>query len=66
MARVEESASDINIWDSDIPELVFAILDFLWNAKPHLDQSRLKSIQYLDLGFSLSDWRAFVFFDWAG
>ncbi|EPS42592.1 hypothetical protein H072_3386 [Dactylellina haptotyla CBS 200.50] len=44
MAKIEEVASEINIWESDIPEIVFAILDFLWNARPHLDPSRIKRI----------------------
>ncbi|KAF3902418.1 hypothetical protein ABW20_dc0105194 [Dactylellina cionopaga] len=44
MARIEEAASEINIWESDIPDLVFTILDFLWNARPHLDSSRIKRI----------------------
>ncbi|KAK6539335.1 hypothetical protein TWF694_009568 [Orbilia ellipsospora] len=44
MAKIEETASEINIWESDIPDLVFAILDFLWNARPHLDSSRIKRI----------------------
>ncbi|EPS42549.1 hypothetical protein H072_3473 [Dactylellina haptotyla CBS 200.50] len=44
MAQIEETASDINIWDSDIPDLVFDILDFLWSARPHLDQSKVKRI----------------------
>ncbi|KAF3931115.1 hypothetical protein ABW20_dc0108053 [Dactylellina cionopaga] len=38
------------IWDTDIPELIFSILDFLWHARPHIDQSRLKR-----LGSSLKD-----------
>ncbi|KAK6504578.1 hypothetical protein TWF481_006517 [Arthrobotrys musiformis] len=36
------SSPRLEIWDSDIPELIFNILDFLWCAKPHFDQSKLK------------------------
>ncbi|KAK6333423.1 hypothetical protein TWF718_011236 [Orbilia javanica] len=33
-----------DIWESDVPHLVFLILEFLWSAKPHFDQSRVKRI----------------------
>ncbi|RVD82060.1 uncharacterized protein DFL_009903 [Arthrobotrys flagrans] len=46
----DDSAPKLEIWDSDIPELIFSILDFLWSAKPHFDQSRLKR-----LGSTLKD-----------
>ncbi|KAF3919897.1 hypothetical protein ABW21_db0206993 [Orbilia brochopaga] len=38
-----EETPKLDIWETDIPELVFSVLDFLWNARPHLDQSRIKS-----------------------
>ncbi|KAK6535292.1 hypothetical protein TWF694_001759 [Orbilia ellipsospora] len=44
MARIEAVASKIDIWEQDIPELIFAVLDFLWNSKPHLDQNAAKRI----------------------
>ncbi|KAK6348923.1 hypothetical protein TWF730_009684 [Orbilia blumenaviensis] len=34
----------LDIWDSDVPNLIFLILEFLWTARPHFDQSRLKRI----------------------
>ncbi|EPS40890.1 hypothetical protein H072_5243 [Dactylellina haptotyla CBS 200.50] len=33
------SSPEISIWEFDIPELVFLVLDFLWHARPH-DASR--------------------------
>ncbi|KAK6501809.1 euchromatic histone-lysine N-methyltransferase [Arthrobotrys musiformis] len=33
-----------SIWESDVSDLVFMILEFLWSAKPHFDQSRVKRI----------------------
>ncbi|KAK6526838.1 hypothetical protein TWF281_010035 [Arthrobotrys megalospora] len=38
----EDHSSDM--WESDIPNLLFQILEFLWTAKPHFDQSRVKRI----------------------
>ncbi|KAK6360102.1 hypothetical protein TWF730_006256 [Orbilia blumenaviensis] len=46
-----ENASKFKMWDSDIPELVFNVLDFLWAAKPYFDQNRMKSW----LGSTLKD-----------
>ncbi|KAJ6257285.1 hypothetical protein Dda_8174 [Drechslerella dactyloides] len=43
--RTTDAADDaptLDIWDTDIPDLVFNILEFLWSAQPHLDNSRLK------------------------
>ncbi|KAK6330490.1 hypothetical protein TWF696_003381 [Orbilia brochopaga] len=40
----QEETPKLDIWESDIPELIFSVLDFLWNARPHLDQSRIKRI----------------------
>ncbi|KAK6515753.1 hypothetical protein TWF281_004343 [Arthrobotrys megalospora] len=34
----------LDIWDSDISDLIFRIFDFLWNAMPHMDQSRAKRL----------------------
>ncbi|KAK6347465.1 hypothetical protein TWF718_005307 [Orbilia javanica] len=36
------TVNDTNIWDFDIPELIFLILDFLWHAKPHTTSKGLK------------------------
>ncbi|KAK6345721.1 hypothetical protein TWF718_007629 [Orbilia javanica] len=54
-ARMSQSDTDdstpkLEIWESEVPELIFSILDFLWSAKPHFDQSRLKR-----LGTTLKD-----------
>ncbi|KAK6528563.1 hypothetical protein TWF281_009803 [Arthrobotrys megalospora] len=43
-SKTEDSAPKLEIWDSDVPELIFNILDFLWSAKPHFDQNRLKRL----------------------
>ncbi|KAF3905713.1 hypothetical protein AA313_de0201239 [Arthrobotrys entomopaga] len=43
-ARIEPAASKIDIWEHDIPELIFTVLDFLWNSKPHFDQNTAKRI----------------------
>ncbi|KAK6543631.1 hypothetical protein TWF694_000374 [Orbilia ellipsospora] len=40
----EDAVKQFDIWEEDVPELVFSILDFLWNAKPHLSASRVKRI----------------------
>ncbi|KAK6516625.1 hypothetical protein TWF506_006524 [Arthrobotrys conoides] len=39
-----------DVWESELPNLIFSILDFLWGARPHLDDSRIKRI-----GSSLKD-----------
>ncbi|KAJ6256517.1 hypothetical protein Dda_8379 [Drechslerella dactyloides] len=39
-----DESPKLDIWESDIPTLIFSVLDFLWNARPHLDQSRIKRI----------------------
>ncbi|KAF3906511.1 hypothetical protein ABW20_dc0107135 [Dactylellina cionopaga] len=44
MNNASAGAPKFDIWESDIPDLIFGVLDFLWNARPHLDQSRLKRI----------------------
>ncbi|KAK6538165.1 hypothetical protein TWF694_011047 [Orbilia ellipsospora] len=46
-------AENFDVWESDIPELVFRIIDFLWNAQPHLDHSRMK--KYVSIGDELVD-----------
>ncbi|KAK6519085.1 hypothetical protein TWF281_003773 [Arthrobotrys megalospora] len=38
-SKAFDGVTDPNIWDFDIPELVFLMLDFLWHVKPH-DASR--------------------------
>ncbi|KAK6498198.1 hypothetical protein TWF506_004437 [Arthrobotrys conoides] len=42
LPRPNRDASNLSIWDSDIPELIFLILDFLWHAKPHRTSKGLK------------------------
>ncbi|KAF3919801.1 hypothetical protein ABW20_dc0109294 [Dactylellina cionopaga] len=42
MVQSAEEAPKLDIWDSDVPDLIFGILDFLWNARPHLDEGRVK------------------------
>ncbi|KAK6354482.1 hypothetical protein TWF730_008882 [Orbilia blumenaviensis] len=37
-------AYELDIWSKDIPDLIFKIFDFLWNAMPHMDQSRAKRL----------------------
>ncbi|KAK6533631.1 hypothetical protein TWF694_002566 [Orbilia ellipsospora] len=49
-AQGDQDTPKFDIWDSDMPDLVFSILDFLWNARPHLSESRVKR-----LGSSLKD-----------
>ncbi|KAK6519525.1 hypothetical protein TWF281_003352 [Arthrobotrys megalospora] len=44
MANATDGAPNLDIWETDIPELIFGILDFLWNARPHFDQSRVKKM----------------------
>ncbi|KAK6363125.1 hypothetical protein TWF730_000574 [Orbilia blumenaviensis] len=39
-----DASSQFDIWESDLPDLIFAILDFLWSARPHMDESRIKRI----------------------
>ncbi|KAF3134138.1 hypothetical protein TWF703_006470 [Orbilia oligospora] len=41
---VNEDQNLDDIWESDVPHLIFLILEFLWTAKPHFDQSRVKRI----------------------
>ncbi|KAK6508236.1 hypothetical protein TWF506_010333 [Arthrobotrys conoides] len=41
---VNEDQNLDDIWESDVPHLIFLILEFLWSAKPHFDQSRVKRI----------------------
>ncbi|KAF3178626.1 hypothetical protein TWF788_007355 [Orbilia oligospora] len=38
-----QNTNSPSIWDSNIPELIFLILDFLWHAKPHRATKGLKS-----------------------
>ncbi|KAF3314870.1 hypothetical protein TWF173_004396 [Orbilia oligospora] len=41
---VNEDQNLDDIWESDVPHLIFLILEFLWSAKPHFDQSQVKRI----------------------
>ncbi|TGJ65460.1 hypothetical protein EYR41_009424 [Orbilia oligospora] len=41
---VNEDQNLDDIWESDVPHLIFLVLEFLWTAKPHFDQSRVKRI----------------------
>ncbi|KAF3197930.1 hypothetical protein TWF679_002486 [Orbilia oligospora] len=41
---INEDQNLDDIWESDVPHLIFLILEFLWTAKPHFDQSRVKRI----------------------
>ncbi|KAF3152175.1 hypothetical protein TWF569_003213 [Orbilia oligospora] len=41
----KSNAPNLEIWDTDIPDLIFHILDFLWSARPHFDDSRLRRLK---------------------
>ncbi|KAF3928002.1 hypothetical protein AA313_de0200460 [Arthrobotrys entomopaga] len=50
MAQATAEMPKFEIWESDMPDLIYNILDFLWRARPHMTQNRIKRI-----GTSLKD-----------
>ncbi|KAK6540951.1 hypothetical protein TWF694_008332 [Orbilia ellipsospora] len=44
MAQVTAGTPKFEIWETDMPDLIFNILDFLWRARPHMTQNRIKRI----------------------
>ncbi|KAF3912458.1 hypothetical protein ABW20_dc0103989 [Dactylellina cionopaga] len=36
-----EGTPNLDIWESDMPDLIFGILDFLWGAQPHFNESKV-------------------------
>ncbi|KAF3250066.1 hypothetical protein TWF217_003658 [Orbilia oligospora] len=44
LSQNSEALPQFDVWDSEMPNLIFSILDFLWGARPHLDDSRIKRI----------------------
>ncbi|KAF3216289.1 hypothetical protein TWF191_009114 [Orbilia oligospora] len=44
LSQNSETLPQFDVWESEMPNLIFSILDFLWSARPHLDDSRIKRI----------------------
>lgn len=38
----DDRGTESELWRRDVPELLFAILDFLWRAKPHTQNNWAK------------------------